>query len=162
VLAFYSFQSLPVNYAGLLLIFLGILFFVLEATVTSYGLLAIGGVVSMFLGSLMLIKTDADFYQLSWSVILPVVGLAAALSLLIVGMGVRAMRRAPVTGVEEMVGLIGIARTTLDPQGHVSIHGEIWKAVSDEPLNPGDHAQVTRVDGLTLYVRPVRPKKEAI
>jgi len=162
VLAFYSFQSLPVNYAGLLLIFLGILFFVLEASVTSYGLLAIGGVVSMLLGSLMLIKTDAEFYQLSWGVILPVVGLAAVFSLFIVGMGVRAMRRAPVTGAEEMVGLIGVARTTLAPQGHLSIHGEIWEAVSDAPLNPGDHAQVTRVEGLTLYVRPVLPKKEAI
>ncbi|HZN43802.1 MAG TPA: NfeD family protein, partial [Nitrospiraceae bacterium] len=93
---------------------------------------------------------------------LPVVGLAAVFSLFIVGMGVRAMRRAPVTGAEEMVGLIGVARTTLAPQGHLSIHGEIWEAVSDAPLNPGDHAQVTRVEGLTLYVRPVLPKKEAI
>jgi membrane-bound serine protease (ClpP class) len=162
VLAFYSFQSLPVNYAGLLLMFLGILFFVLEASVTSYGLLAIGGVVSMLLGSLMLIKTDAEFYQLSWGVILPVVGLATAFSLLIVGTGIRAMRRTPVTGAEEMVGLIGVARTSLAPQGHLSIHGEIWEAVSDEPLKPGDQAQVTRVEGLTLYVRPVLPKKEAI
>jgi membrane-bound serine protease (ClpP class) len=161
ILAFYSFQSLPVNYAGLLLMALGILFFVLEASVTSYGLLAIGGVISMLLGSLMLIKTDAEFYQLSWGVILPVVGLAAAFSLFIVGMGVQAMRRKPVTGSEEMVGLIGIARTALDPRGQLSIRGELWQAVSDQPLKPGDRAQVTKVEGLTLYVRPVLREKEA-
>jgi membrane-bound serine protease (ClpP class) len=161
VLAFYSFQSLPVNYAGLLLMALGILFFVLEATVTSYGLLAIGGVVSMLLGSLMLIKTDAEFYQLSWGVILPVIGLAAAFSLLIVGMGVSAMRRKPMTGSEGMVGLIGTAKTTLDPRGQLSIHGEIWQAVSDRPLKPGERAQVIKVEGLTLYVSPVLHEKEA-
>ncbi|MEK7870226.1 MAG: nodulation protein NfeD, partial [Nitrospirota bacterium] len=98
ILAFYSFQSLPVNYAGVLLFLLGILFFILEASMTSYGLLGIGGAISMLLGSVMLIKTDAEFLQISWSVILPVVALAAGFSLFMVGMGVKAMRRRPVTG----------------------------------------------------------------
>ena len=162
ILAFYSFQSLPVNYAGLLLMALGILFFILEASVASYGLLAIGGVISMLLGSLMLIKTDAEFYQLSWGVILPVIGLAAVFSLFIVGMGVRAMRQPPQTGVEGMVGLIGVARTAVAPHGQVSVHGELWGAVSDQPLQPGDRAEVTRVEGLTLHVRPVSRKDEAV
>ena len=161
ILAFYSFQSLPVNYAGLLLMALGILFFILEASVASYGLLAIGGVISMLLGSLMLIKTDAEFYQLSWGVILPVVGLATVFSLFIVGMGVRAMRQQPLTGVEGMVGLIGIAKTAVAPQGQVSVHGELWEAISDQPLQPGDRAEVTKVEGLTLYVRPVVHNNEA-
>lgn len=161
ILAFYSFQSLPVNYAGLLLMALGILFFILEASVTSYGLLAIGGVISMLLGSLMLIKTDAEFYQLSWGVILPVIGLAAAFSLFIVGMGVKAMRRKTLTGTEEMVGLIGVAKTAVDPHGQLSIHGELWQAVSDQPLKPGDRAEVTKVEGLTLHVKPVLQKQEA-
>ena len=160
VLAFYSFQSLPVNYAGLLLMILGIVFFLLEATVTSYGLLAIGGVIAMLLGSLMLIKTDAEFYQLSWSVILPVIGLAAAFTLFIVGMGVKAMHRKPLTGIEEMIGSIGVAKTTFSPQGQLSIHGELWDAISDQPLKPGDRAEVMRVDGLTLYVKPVLYEKE--
>ncbi|HET6673811.1 MAG TPA: nodulation protein NfeD [Nitrospiraceae bacterium] len=162
ILAFYSFQSLPVNYAGLLLMALGILFFILEASVASYGLLAIGGVISMLLGSLMLIKTDAEFYQLSWGVILPVIGLAAVFSLFIVGMGVRAMRQPPQTGVEGMVGLIGVVRTAVAPHGQVSVHGELWGAVSDQPLQPGDRAEVTRVEGLTLHVRPVSRKDEAV
>ncbi|WP_455377497.1 NfeD family protein [Petrachloros mirabilis] len=161
ILAFYSFQSLPVNYAGALLFILGIIFFILEASVTSYGLLAIGGVVSMILGSVMLIKTDAEFLQISWSVILPVVALVGAFSLFIVGMGVRAMRRRPVTGQEEMIGLIGIVKTALTPHGQIAVHGELWDAVSDHPLQPGDQAEIVSVSGLRLRVKPLSQQKEA-
>ncbi|MGA6826002.1 NfeD family protein [Nitrospira sp. NS4] len=161
ILAFYSFQSLPVNYAGVLLFLLGIVFFILEASVTSYGLLAIGGVVSMLLGSVMLIKTEVEFLQISWSVILPVVALVAAFSLFIVSMGVRAMRRRPVTGREEMVGLVGIVKTALTPHGQLAVHGELWEATSEKPLQPGDEAEVTRVDGLRLHVTPRTKQKEA-
>jgi len=161
ILAFYSLQSLPVNYAGVLLFLLGIVFFILEATVTSYGLLAIGGVISMLLGSVMLIKTDVEFLQISWSVILPVVALAAAFSLFIVGMGVRAMRRRPATGREEMVGLVGIVKTALTPRGQLAVHGELWEAISERPLQPGDKAEVIRVDGLRLYVKPLSKQTEA-
>jgi membrane-bound serine protease (ClpP class) len=160
ILAFYSFQSLPVNYAGVLLFLLGIVFFVLEASVTSYGLLAIGGVISMLIGSVMLIKTDAEFLRISWSVILPVVTLSAAFALLIVGMGLKAMRRRPVTGREEMVGLVGIARTALAPQGQLAVHGELWEAVSEHPLRPGEEAEVTDVDGLRLRVKPFSKRNE--
>ncbi len=156
ILAFYSLQSLPINYAGVLLMLLGVVFFVLEATVTSYGLLAIGGVISMILGSVMLVKTDAPFLQVSWAVILPVVGVAAGLSLLIVGMGVKAMRRRPVTGMEGMVGTVGVAKTTLAPQGKIMIHGEIWDALSEHPLEPGDSVEVVRMEGLKLYVKPAQ------
>ncbi len=161
ILAFYSFQSLPVNYAGVLLFLLGIVFFILEATVTSYGLLAIGGVISMLLGSVMLIKTDVEFLQISWSVILPVVALAAAFSLFIVGMGMRAMRQRPVTGREEMVGLVGIVKTALTPHGQLAVHGELWEAVSEQPLQPGEEAEVVRMDGLRLYVKPLTKQTEA-
>ncbi len=161
ILAFYSFQSLPVNYAGVLLILLGIVFFILEATVTSFGLLAIGGVISMILGSLMLVKAEAPFLQISWSVILPVVAMAAFFTLFIVGMGLRAMKPRPLTGREGMVGLIGVAKTALAPRGQLSVHGELWEAISEQPLQPGDQAEVTRVEGLTLYVKPVSQKKGA-
>ena len=161
ILAFYSFQSLPVNYAGVLLFVLGIVFFILEASVTSYGLLGIGGVVSMVLGSLMLIKTDVEFLQISWSVIIPVVVVVAAFSLFIVGMGVRAMRRRPVTGQEEMVGLVGIVKTALTPHGQISVHGELWDAVSAQPMQPGEEAEIISVNGLRLQVKPVSQQKEA-
>jgi len=159
ILAFYSFQSLPVNYAGVLLFLLGIVFFVLEASVTSYGLLAIGGVISMLLGSVMLIKTDAEFLRISWSVIVPVVTLAALFAFVIVGLGMKAMRRRPMTGREEMVGLVGIVKTALVPQGQLAVRGELWEAVSDQPLRPGDEAEVTGVDGLRLRVKPFSKKK---
>jgi len=161
ILAFYSLQSLPINYAGVLLIILGIVFFVLEATVTSYGLLAIGGVASMILGSLMLIKSDAEFFQISWAVIIPVVITTTAVSLFVVGMGMHALRRSPQTGLEGMIGSIGIAKTALRPDGKLAIHGELWDAVSDAPIEPGTSAKVLRVEGLTLYVTPVLQKKEA-
>ncbi|CUQ66282.1 NfeD family protein [Candidatus Nitrospira inopinata] len=161
ILAFYSLQSLPVNYAGVLLFILGIVFFILEATVTSYGLLAIGGVISMVLGSLMLIKSDAEFFRISWSVMIPVIIATAAVSLLIVGMGVRALRRSPQTGSEGMIGAVGVAKTALRPDGKLMIHGELWDAVSDSPLEEGATAKVLRIEGLTLYVTPVFQKKEA-
>jgi len=160
ILAFYSFQSLPVNYAGVLLLLLGIVLFILEVSVTSYGLLALGGVTSMILGSLMLVKTDVPFLQISWAVILPVVGLTAGLTLLMVGMGVRAMRRPPTTGREGMVGLVGVVKTPVAPQGKLLVHGELWEAVSDQPLQPGDEAEVLRLEGLTLHVRPAAKKGE--
>ena len=161
ILAFYSLQSLPVNYAGVLLFLLGIVFFILEATVTSYGLLAIGGVVAMILGSLMLIKSDAEVFQISWAVIVPVIITTAALSLFIVGMGVRALRKSPQTGTESMVGAVGVAKTALRPGGKLAIHGELWDAVSDTPFEPGGSAKVLRIEGLTLYVTPIFQKKEA-
>ncbi len=161
IMAFYSLQSLPVNYAGVLLMLLGVVLFILEVTVTSYGLLAIGGVVSMVLGSLMLIKAEAPFLAISWSVILPVVGMAALFSLLVVGMGVRAMWRPASMGREGMVGVTGLAKTDLAPEGKILVHGELWDAVCEPSVKAGDHVQVTRVEGLTLYVQPVPHKREA-
>ena len=161
ILGFYSLQSLPINYAGVLLLLLGVVLFVLEATVTSYGLLAISGVLSMLLGSLMLIKTDAPFLQISWAVIIPVVGLAALVSFAMVGMGVRAIRRQPVTGREGMVGLVGVAKTALSPRGQVAVRGELWEAMSEEPGEAGRMVEVTAIDGLKLRVKST-PEKGAL
>ena len=158
ILAFYAFQSLPISYAGVLLLLFGLVLFILEATVTSFGLLAIGGVLSMLLGSLMLIKTDAPFLQLSFSVILPVVVVFTLGALLIVTAGIRAIRRQPLTGQEGMIGLTGIARTTLNPQGRVFVRGELWEAASNEPVQPGEAVVVTSVEGLRLRVKPFARK----
>jgi membrane-bound serine protease (ClpP class) len=161
ILGFYSLQSLPINYAGVLLLLLGIVLFVLEATVTSYGLLAIGGILSMLLGSLMLIKTDAPFLQISWAVIVPVIGLAALVAFAMVGMGMRAMRRRPVTGSEGMIGLVGMAKTALAPRGQMAVRGELWEAISDEPVEAGAMVEVTAIEGLTLRVKST-PEKGAL
>ena len=161
ILGFYSLQALPINYAGVLLLLLVVVLFVLEATVTSYGLLAIGGVISMLLGSLMLIKTDAPFLQISWAVMIPVIGLTALLSFAMVGMGVRALRRRPLTGSEGMVGLVGIAKTALSPRGQIAIRGELWEAMSEEPVEAGRMVEVTAIEGLRLRVKST-PEKGAL
>lgn len=157
ILAFYSLQSLPVNYAGVLLFILGIVMLVLEVTVTSYGLLAIGGVTSMILGSLFLINQDFPYYQISWSVILPVVALAVGFAFLVLRFGVKALRTHTVTGREGMIGLIGSARTRLTPHGKIFVQGEIWNAISSTTVSKGEPVRVTRVDGLTVHVTPVTP-----
>lgn len=161
ILACYAFQSLPLNYAGILLFLLGMVFFILEAHIVSYGILAIGGVVSLLLGSVLLIKTDVEFLQISWTVILPVVGVTALFSLVLVGIGVRAMRRRPATGREELIGLVGIVKRAVAPHGQIAVHGELWEAVSEQPIHPGEEAEVTGVDGLRLQVKPHVQQKEA-
>ena len=162
ILAFYSLQSLPVNYAGVLLLLLGLVMLILEATVTSYGILAIGGVTSLTLGSLMLMREEFPFYQLSWSVIVPVVVLAAGFTFLIVSFGVKSLRGRTVTGSEGLVGMIGLAKTDLNPAGQIFVHGELWEAISEEPLKAGSQIQVTKINGLTLHVHPAPPaEKEA-
>jgi len=156
ILAFYSLQTLPINYAGVLLILLGIVLFILEIKVTSYGLLTLGGIASMVLGALLLVKTDAPFLKVSLSVIIPTVVTFGALLMIMVWMAVKAQLRRPVTGSEGMVGSIAVAKTDLAPRGKVFLQGEIWDAVSEEPLREGEEAEVKAVAGLTLTVRPHR------
>ena len=156
ILAFYSLQTLPINYAGVLLILLGIVLFILEIKVVSYGLLSLGGVAAMVLGALLLVKTDAPFMKVSLSVVIPTVVTFGALLMGVVWLAVKAHRRAPVTGTEAMVGSIALAKTDLAPRGKVLLHGELWDAVSEEPIREGDEAKVKAVEGLTLTVGPHR------
>ena len=153
ILALYSFQTLPVNYAGLLLIFLAIVLFILEIKITSYGMLTIGGLISMTIGSIMLFDSPLPFFQLSLKVILPAVLLTTLFFSLTVYLAVKAYRRQPVTGAEGLIGLEGEARTDVHHKGQVFVHGEIWQAWSDEPINAGDKIIVEKVENLTLKVK---------
>lgn len=154
ILAFYSLQSLPVNYAGVLLVVLGAVFFLLEISVTSYGLLALGGLAAMTLGGLLLIKSDAPYLQVSLSFLLPTVMTIGALIGIIAWTAAKGARRRPVTGVEGMIGSVGIAKTDLNPRGQITLHGEIWEAVSHTPIRQGEAAEVMSVEGLTVKVVP--------
>ena len=156
ILAFYSLQTLPINYAGVLLILLGVVLFILEIKVVSYGLLSLGGIASMVLGALMLVKTDAPFLKVSLSVIIPTVVTFGGLLLGVTWLAVKSHRHRPVTGVESMVGTIAVARTELAPHGKVLLQGELWDAVSEEPIHEGEEAEVKAVSGLTLTVQPHR------
>ena len=153
ILALYSFQTLPVNYAGLLLIFLAIVLFILEIKITSYGMLTIGGLISMTIGSIMLFDSPLPFFQLSLKVILPAVLLTTLFFSLTVYLAVKAYRRQPVTGAEGLIGLEGEARTDVHHKGQVFVHGEIWQAWSDEPINAGEKIIVEKVENLTLKVK---------
>ena len=153
ILAFYSFQTLPVNYAGLLLILLAVVLFILEIFVTSFGLLSIGGLISMFIGSLMLFESPLPFFKLSLKVILPGVILTTLFFTLTVFLVVKAYRRKPVTGSEGLVGMEGNAKTDILKDGQVSVHGEIWNAWSDEPISAGDKIVVESMEHLKFKVK---------
>jgi len=153
ILAFFAFQSLPINYAGLLLILFGIVLLVAEIKIVSHGVLAIGGIIAMALGSLMLYDATEIGFRISWWVIVPTVGATAGVFLFVVAAGVRALWRRPQLGVSGMIGEVGIVREALAPAGHVAIHGELWRAVADgEAVDAGTSVRVVDVDGLTLKV----------
>lgn len=153
ILALYSFQTLPVNYAGLLLIVFAIILFILEIKVTSFGLLTIGGVISMLIGSLMLFDSPLPFFKVSLRVILPAVIITTLFFSLTVWLAVKAYRRKPVTGSEGLLGLEGEARTDIHQKGQVFIHGELWSAWSDEPIKTGEKVIVEKVEDLKLKVK---------
>jgi membrane-bound serine protease (ClpP class) len=158
ILAFYSMQTLPINYAGLALIIFGVILFVLEIKIVSHGLLTIGGIVSLLLGSLMLIRSDStfDFIGISMSVIIASVAVTAFFFLFVIGLGIKAQRAKPATGIEGMIGEIGSSLEILNPAGRVHVHGETWSAESVSGLiNKGEKIRVTGIKNLKLYVESV-------
>jgi len=156
ILAFFAMQTLPINYAGLLLILFAVVLFLLEIKITSYGLLTIGGIISMVLGSLMLFESPEPFFRVSLSVIIPAVLGTLLFFLFAVGLGLKAQRRKPTTGAQGIVGEVGITIDRIDPEGQIKIHGEIWRATSDEPIKKGQKVVVREVlDGLVLRIEPL-------
>ena len=153
ILAFFAFQSLPINWAGVLLILFGVSLLIAEIKIVSHGVLTIGGVVAMVLGSFMLYEAPELGFRVSWTVILPTVGAMAGLMAWAVSAGVRAMMKPSVTGPEGMIGRLAVARSALGPDGQVQVDGEIWRAVAEGGAIPaGEKVRVTAVDGLTLTV----------
>lgn len=159
ILAFYSMQTLPVNYAGLLLILLALLLFVLEVKIASYGLLTIAGIISMALGSLMLFKSPDNFMdpmvRVSMEIVITFTLLTAAFFLVALTFAFRAHKRKVTTGKEGLIGEIGEARTAISANGRVLVHGEIWSAYSDQPIKKGKKIRVVAVDGMRLKVEPI-------
>ena len=142
ILAFYALHTLPINYAGLMLIVLAIGLFIAEAFITSHGILGVGGVIAMAMGSVMLIDSPLPALRISWSVIIPVVALSALLFIVTVTLGLRVHREKPDTGKEGMIGLEGEARTDVHESGQIFVHGEYWNARSDQPIKKGARVKV--------------------
>ncbi len=154
ILAFFAFQTLPVNYAGILLIILALILFILEIKVTSFGMLTVGGVISLTLGSLMLFDSRAaPFARVSYDVLIPVVLITSVCCVLIVYLAIRAYSRKPTTGREGLTGEIGISKSAIDPEGKVYVHGEYWDASSDEAIPEGTPVKVVGVKDSKLKVR---------
>ena len=159
LLAFYAMQMLPVNYAGLALIVFAVILFILEIKIVSHGLLAIGGTVSLFFGSIMLIRPDSsmEFAAISRVVIYSVTLLSALFFLFIVGAGLKAQRRKVITGSEGMTGATGEVIEMLNPAGTVKVHGEIWNAESlGGTINKGEKVIVKERKNLKLFEEQLR------
>jgi len=159
ILGLYALHALPVNYAGLALIIFGIVLLILEIKITSYGLLTLGGVASLVLGSLMLIKEDPTFplMKISLTLILSTVGLTVLFFLFILGAGMKAQQAKPVTGMEGFIGETGVVLNDLNPVGSVRVHGEIWEASakSDEKIEAGALIRVVEEQHFRLTVERV-------
>ena len=160
VLAFYSMNTLPINYAGLALIIFAIILFLLEIKIVSHGLLAIGGAISLLLGSLMLIRPASpwEFVRISRTVIIVATIFSVLFFMFIIGMGLKAQRRPGITGLEGLIGGIGEVTQTLSPGGFILVHGETWNAESIEGhIVKGTKVRVKEKRGPTLFVEPVIP-----
>jgi membrane-bound serine protease (ClpP class) len=153
ILAFFALSVLPVNYAGIALIILAIIFFIAEVKVTSYGMLTVAGLISMVLGSMMLFKSADPAIRVSMSLIITAAIFTAIVVTFLVTLVIRTHGSQVKTGTEGLVNRSGVARTDLTPLGKVFIHGEIWNAVAEEPVAAGAPVQVVAVEGMRLRVR---------
>jgi membrane-bound serine protease (ClpP class) len=154
VLAFFALQTLPVNYAGILLIILAIIFFIMEMKIASYGLLSVAGFVSLLLGSLMLFKGTSPGTRLSLTVLLPTLILISGFFAFVAGLVFRAHIAKPRTGSKGLVGEIGIVKKALTPEGKVFVHGELWKARAQKEIAEDVRVRVINVENLMLEVEP--------
>ncbi len=149
ILAFYSFQTLPVNYAGLLLIALAIIFFIAEIKVASYGALSLGGLVSLTLGSIMLFED----LKVSLKLMAPTIALVGGFFVIVASLAFRAYRSKPASGMDGLIGEIGLVKETIDPEGRVFVHGEYWRATAKEKIEADERVEVEGADGLVLKVK---------
>ena len=153
ILALYAMQTLPINYAGLMLIILGAVLFIAEINMMSYGLLSVSGAISIFLGSIMLIDSDDPAMQISRAVLYPTLSMTLLVTAGTIYLAARSSQLRTSTGLEGLVGEAGVVKETLNPQGRVLVHGEIWNAESDVTISEGEKVVVESVAGLTTKVR---------
>ncbi len=159
IFAFYAMNTMPVNYAGIGLIIFGIILFLLEIKIISHGMLTVGGVVSVLLGSLILFRTSSteNFVTLSRSLVFAVTAVTALFFLFVVGMGLKAQRAIPSSGVETLIGKFGETMELLQPTGRIRVAGEIWKAESlSGAISENEKIVVKGIKNLTLYVEQVQ------
>lgn len=155
IMAFFAMQTLPVNYAGIALIIFSIILFIAEIKVISHGILTIGGIISLVIGSLMLFETPDPSLRVSWSVLIPTVIVTSLFFITVIAIAVKAQLRKPQGGQEGITGEEGKAVTDVFEEGKVLIHGEYWRAVSDVPVAKGARVRVVRVEHLKVRIEPI-------
>jgi membrane-bound serine protease (ClpP class) len=155
ILAFYSFSVLPINYAGIALVILAMIFFVAEVYTPTFGALTIGGVIALVLGAVMLFRDADPAMRIGLEVIVGATGTLLVIVVLLLRKALAVRRGKVTTGAEGLVGERGVARTDLDPEGKVFVHGELWRARAETPATAGQSVEVTAVSGLRLRVRAV-------
>jgi membrane-bound serine protease (ClpP class) len=154
LLALYALQLLPINYAGIALMLLGLALMTGEAFQPSFGILGIGGVVAFVIGSVILMDTEAPGFGIDLSVIAVFTVSSIAVLILLVGMAVRSRQRPVVSGSEQLIGADGYALDDFDEHGMVFVHSESWQATTHTPVHKDQRIKVTGLDGLTLHVEP--------
>jgi membrane-bound serine protease (ClpP class) len=155
ILAFFALQTLPVNYAGFLLILLAIVLFIMEMKIVSYGLLSVAGIVSLLLGSLMLFESGGPGMRISLQVLIPTLVMISGFFVLIASLVFKTQVSAPKTGATGLIGEIGIVKKAIMPDGKVLIHGELWKARAKQPIAEGTKVRAVGIENLVLEVEPV-------
>jgi membrane-bound serine protease (ClpP class) len=153
ILAFYSFRTLPINYAGLLLIIFAILLFILEIKIVSHGLLTVGGVVSLIIGGMMLVDTADPSLRISKSIIFAVGLVIGAFVIIAFTLAYKARMAKPTTGIEGLIGQFGTAKSRIDQSGYAFVAGELWEATASEPIEDGSDIVVEEVKDLKIKVR---------
>lgn len=161
LLALYAFQVLPINYAGVALILLGLFLMVAEAFVPSFGALGIGGTIAFVFGSLILIDTDLPGFGISMPLVFSVAVSSALLLVIIVRMALQSRKRPVVSGAEELSGANGYVLEDFSEHGQVHVHGEVWQAITDQPLKKDQPVHVVGRQGLVLKVSPLEKEKSS-
>ncbi len=156
LLAFFGLSTLPVNYTGILLILFGIILFIAEIKVMSHGMLTVGGVISLILGSLLLFDSPEPALRLSFQVLIPAVVVASGFFIVVIYLALKAQMRKHFTGAEAMIGEEAEVVRDIDQEGEVFIKGEYWKARSDAPIRQGSKVKIIRVDGMKLTVEEIK------
>ena len=160
LLAFYAFQVLPTNYAGVFLIVLGICFFIIEAFTPAFGAFTLAGIVSLVFGSTILFNQPSEFLKVSLRLIIPVAVSLGLISTFLVTLAFKAHRRKTISGQEALVGQIALAKSNISPEGKVFIHGEIWDAQSSKKISKGEKVVIEKVEGLKLLVKKLIERGE--
>ena len=159
LLAFFGLSTLPVNYTGILLIIFGVILFIAEIKVMSHGILTVGGVISLIMGSLLLFDTTEPALRISLQVLIPAVVVASAFFILVIWLAIKAQLRKHFSGGEAMLGTNAEAVTDIANEGKVFLEGEYWKATSEKPIKKGAKVKILKIEGLNLIVEEIKKEQ---